>query len=209
MLDKALNAKIRRPLDWIANKALSRGFKPNAITWIGFLIGLQALPLIAAGITYLAIIPILVNRLIDGIDGAMARKVGATDLGAFLDISLDFLFYSSIPLAFAIRSPQLNALASSVLIYTFLGTGCTFLAYAILATKRSLENSDYPEKGFFYLGGLTESTETVIIFVIMCLFPRYYASVAYVFAALCIVTTITRIVGGIKVLGRPNVSENR
>ena len=47
-----------------------------------------------------AFIFLCLNRLCDGLDGAMARLVGETDLGAFYDIVLDFLFYSLFPLSF-------------------------------------------------------------------------------------------------------------
>jgi len=93
-------------------------------------------------------------------------------------------------------------LASSVLIYGFIGTGSTFLAYSVLAAKLGLQSTDYPNKGIFYLGGFTESTETITVFIFMCLLPAHYSSLAYSFAFLCALTTITRIIGGMKSLNR-------
>jgi phosphatidylglycerophosphate synthase len=155
--------------------------------------------LIALGHAQWAILSIALNRLADGLDGAMARLTRPTDRGAFLDISLDFLFYASIPLAFAVADPVRNGLPSALLIYSFVGTGCTFLAFAVLAAKRGMASTAYPGKGFYYLGGLTESTETVAIFVLMCVQPAWFGSLAYGFAGLCALTTVTRIVAGIKV----------
>jgi phosphatidylglycerophosphate synthase len=148
-----------------------------------------------------AILPILANRLLDGVDGALARQVGPTDRGAFLDIALDFLFYSSIPLAFALADPATNALAAAVLIYAFVGTGSTFLAFAVIAAKRGLTSTAYPGKGFYYLGGLTEASETIAAFTAMCLFPAWFPTLAWGFAALCALTTTTRIVTGLKLFG--------
>jgi hypothetical protein len=59
-----------------------------------------------------------------------------TDRGAFLDITLDFLFYASIPLAFALADPAANALPAAVLLAAFIGTGSSFLAFAVLAERR-------------------------------------------------------------------------
>jgi phosphatidylglycerophosphate synthase len=119
-----------------------------------------------------------------------------TDRGAFLDIGLDFIFYAAVPLAFAIADARANALAAALLLASFLGTGTSFLAYAILAEKRGLRSTDYPSKSFYYLGGLTEGTETILCFVLMCLWPEHFALFAYVYAAMCAVTTVTRLAAG-------------
>ena len=181
---------------------LARGIKADQVTWAGFLIGLGAVPLIVLHHYAWAVPFILLNRLADGLDGTVARLTQPTDRGAFLDIALDFLFYSSIPLAFAIAEPQANALAAAVLIYAFVGTGSTFLAFAVIAAKRNLTSAAYPGKGFYYLGGLTEATETIAVFIAMCLIPGWFSALAYGFAALCGLTTMTRIAAGIDLFRR-------
>lgn len=199
MFDRALNAALQRPLQRLASGLNALGLRADQMTWAGFAIGLSAVPLIAVGHSQWAILSIALNRLADGLDGAMARLTRPTDRGAFLDISLDFLFYASIPLAFALADPSGNGLPSALLIYSFIGTGCTFLAFAVLAAKRGMASAAYPGKGFYYLGGLTESTETVAVFVLMCAMPAWFSPLAYGFAGLCALTTIIRIVAGIKV----------
>jgi hypothetical protein len=74
------------------------------------------------------------------------------------------------------------------------------LAFAVLAERRGLASTQFPGKGFFYLGGLTEATETLICFGLMCVWPQYFAWWAYGFALLCGLTIVTRIAGGAKVL---------
>ena len=64
-------------------------------------------------------LPLLLNRALDGLDGALARLSRVTDRGAFLDIGLDFVFYAAIPLAFAVSDPAANALAAAVLLAAF------------------------------------------------------------------------------------------
>lgn len=193
MFDRSLNALLQRPLQSVAKKLLAHGVSPNQMTLVGFVMGLCAVPLIAFEHYLGAIIFIGLNRLADGLDGTMARLTQATDLGAFLDIALDFLFYASIPLAFVLANPVQNGLAGALLIYSFIGTGCTFLAYAVLAAKRGETSTAYPQKGIYYLGGLTESTETIAVFVLMCVFPAWFTELACVFAAMCAITTAVRI----------------
>lgn len=171
------------------------------MTWAGFVLGLGAVPFIACGYSAWAIVCIALNRLADGLDGSIARQTQTTDLGAFLDISLDFLFYSSIPLAFVLANPEQNGLAGALLIYSFIGTGCTFLAFAVLAAKRGNTSAAYPQKGIYYLGGLTESTETIGLFVLMCIFPQWFSVLAIGFAVLCALTTALRLRAGIVVFG--------
>lgn len=199
MFDRALNGVLQRPLKRMASSLVALGLRADQVTWAGFFFGLTAIPLIAMGQPQWAVLSIALNRLADGLDGAMARLTRPTDLGAFLDISLDFLFYSSIPLAFVLADPSRNGLAGALLIYSFIGTGCTFLAFAVLAAKRGATSTAYPAKGFYYLGGLTESTETISVFVFMCLVPEWFGVLALSFAALCALTTITRITAGMTV----------
>jgi len=170
----------------------------DAVTWSGFGAGITAAVAIALGNPIAALALILVSRLCDGLDGALARLSAPTDRGAFLDIVLDFLFYASIPLAFAVDDPA-RALPAAVLLAAFIGTGSSFLAFAVIAERRALSSTDYPNKGLYYLGGLTEAGETLVCFALMCLQPSWFAVWAYGFAALCAITTATRIAAGWRV----------
>ncbi|MFT3850777.1 MAG: CDP-alcohol phosphatidyltransferase family protein [Propionivibrio sp.] len=198
MFDQRVLEASRGLLGALAGRLVALGIKADQVSWFGFAVGLGAVPFIAMQHAGWALPFIFLNRVLDGVDGALARRVGATDRGAFLDISLDFLFYSAIPLAFAIADPAANALAAALLIYAFVGTGSTFLAFAVIAAKRGLASTAYPGKGFYYLGGLTEATETIAVFAAMCLFPAWFVPLACVFAALCGMTTIARIVAGLR-----------
>ncbi|WP_146823601.1 CDP-alcohol phosphatidyltransferase family protein, partial [Escherichia coli] len=155
-----------------------------------------ALPFLALGWYLAALVVILLNRLLDGLDGALARRRGLTDAGGFLDISLDFLFYALVPFGFILAAPQQNALAGGWLLFAFIGTGSSFLAFAALAAKHQIDNPGYAHKSFYYLGGLTEGTETILLFVLGCLFPAWFAWFAWIFGALCWMTTFTRVWSG-------------
>ena len=202
MLDRAASAALKPLLDAGAGALERRGVGADAVTLTGFAIGMAAAAAIALGHFGWGLALLLASRLADGLDGAVARLTQSTDRGAFLDITLDFLFYASIPLAFAIAAPAANALPAAVLLAAFIGTGSSFLAFAVLAERRGLASTSHPQKGLFYLGGLTEATETLICFALMCLWPEHFAWWAYGFAALCGLTIVTRIVGGARALTR-------
>jgi len=105
-----------------------------------------------------------------------------------------------VPLAFALADPAANALAAAVLLAAFVGTASSFLAFAALAARRGLKSAAYPAKGLYYLGGLTEATETLTCFALMCLWPRHFAVFAYGFAGLCALTIVTRLWAGWRTL---------
>jgi phosphatidylglycerophosphate synthase len=202
MLDRAANAALMPLFQVIARGLVRAGVGADAVTLVGFAVGVAAAVSIAMQSYALGLVLLLTSRLADGLDGPVARLTQPTDRGAYLDICLDFLFYASIPLAFAIADPAANALPAAVLLAAFIGTGSSFLAFAALAQKRGMASSEYPDKGLYYLGGLTEATETLICFALMCLWPERFAWWAYGFAALCGLTIGTRIIGGANALSR-------
>lgn len=196
MLDSQATALIKPAVDAIAKRLAAVGINATQITLLAFALGITAAALIATRHFAAGAVCILASRLCDALDGAVARQTQATDAGGFLDITLDFLFYASIPLAFAIANPKANALPAAVLLAAFMGTASSFLAYAALAAKRGLASLEYPDKSFYFLGGLTEATETLAVFIAMCLWPGYFGLLAYGFAALCGVTIYMRIYEG-------------
>ena len=185
------------PARWLA----ARGVGADALTLGGFAIGMAAAALVSQRLYGAALVCIGLNRLLDGLDGALARRNGATDRGAFLDIALDFVLYAAVPFGFALADPAANALAAAALLLSFIGTSSSFLAFSTLAAKRGLAAPAFPNKGIYYLGGLTEASETIAAFAAMCLWPAHFAAIAWVFAALAFVTTLLRWRQGWALLG--------
>ena len=200
MLDRAAIAILKPPLEAGARWLVRRGVGADAVTLAGFAIGTAAAVAIGLGHFHWGLALLLTSRVADGLDGAIARLTQATDRGAYLDITLDFLFYASIPLAFAIADPLPNALPAAVLLAAFVGTASSFLAFAVLAAQRGLKSVVYPNKGIYYLGGLTEATETLTCFALMCAWPAQFAAFAYGFALLCLLTIATRLWAGWRAL---------
>jgi len=196
VLDRTVQHVLKPVLSRIARGLVRAGISADALTFIGFAIGMAAAVAIVLQLFMTGLVLLLLSRLMDGLDGAVARLTQPTDRGGFLDITLDFLFYAAIPLAFAVAHPAQNALPAAVLLASFMGTASSFLAFAIVAAKRELASTEFPDKSFYFLGGLTEATETIAAFVAMCLWPQWFAPIAYGFAALCAITTALRIIWG-------------
>ena len=199
-----LDATLRRWLDPAVDTAGSwlarRGVGADALTWAGFAVGLAAIAAVASAHYLAGLALLLVNRLADGLDGAVARRSRPTDLGGFLDIVLDFLVYAGMVFGFALADPEANALAAAFLLFAFMGTGSSFLAFAIMAAKRGIATTARGRKSFYYLGGLAEGTETILFLVLSCLLPDLFVPLALLFAAMCWLTTIARIAAGVQLL---------
>ena len=198
MLDNFAQRLIEPALKRVARQLVRINVTANQLTLAGFAVGLLAAVLIAQRAYGAGLALLLLSRLCDGLDGAVARQTQPTDRGAFLDITLDFIFYAAVVLAFAFADPAANALAAAALLAGFMGTGSSFLAFAVMAAKRQMSKPMSSEKSFYFLGGLTEGTETLGFFVAMCLWPAQFALLAWVFAGLCVVTTIARVGWGYK-----------
>lgn len=193
MLDRAIQQALRPLMTRAARVLLRAGASADGLSFTGFALGLAAAAAIATQHFMAGLVLLLLSRLMDGLDGAVARASQPTDRGGFLDITLDFLFYAAIPLAFAMADPATNALAAAALLASFMGTGSSFLAFAVMAEKRGLTDTALPDKSFYFLGGLTEATETIAVFAAMCLWPSAFAPLAWGFSALCGITTALRI----------------
>ena len=191
MFDASLRPWMDPPLDRVAQWAVRFGWTANAVTLGGLGLGLTAALAIAFEAYALGLALLLASRLADGLDGAIARRTGATDFGGYLDILCDFAFYAAIPLAFGLADPA-NRFAALVLLASFLLSGTSFLAWAALAEKRGLKTETQGKKSFFYRSGLIEGSETIAFFSASCLLPAHFPALAFVFAALCALTAIQR-----------------
>ena len=191
MLDYRINTILHPIMNSLANH-VPRQISANTITLANFTFGIMVVPLLWLKLYSAAMIVILVNRFFDGLDGAVARKLGPTNLGGYLDITCDFIFYSVGIMGFALADPGNNGLAAAFLIFSFIGTSSSFLAFAAAAEKKGISTNAYGIKGFYYLGGLAEGTETILFLVIICIYPANFPVLAVVFGIICWITVLGR-----------------
>lgn len=194
MLDGKARKLLDPVLDRIAKILVSAGIRANTVTLVAFAIGLAAFVALANRYYLTGLALLLISRIGDGLDGAVARQTKKTDFGGYLDIVLDFAFYGMIPAAFIFAEPNQNALAGAILIVSFYVTGASFLAYAIMAEKHGLQSTQRGSKSLYFTTGLAEATETIAVFVAFCLFPQWFAPIAWAYAAICFYTALSRII---------------
>ena len=193
MLDAAMRKVIDPGLNVLGQQAARAGLTANAVTLAGLGFGLLAAALIALGAPGWALLPLGLSRLADGLDGAIARATQKTDFGGFLDITCDFVFYGAIPLGFVLADPGANGAAGAFLLASFYANGASFLGFAILAERKKMTTEARGVKSLYFTGGLLEGTETIAFFVALCLWPVWFAPMAWVFGALCFFTAASRV----------------
>ena len=201
MFDSRIRQLIDPPLNAAGRQLAAMGVSANVVTVGGFAIGMSGVSAIAFGAVVTGLVLILISRLADGLDGAIARATKKTDLGGFLDIVLDFILYGAVPLAFAVLNPEQNALPATVLLLSYFANGSTFLAYAIMAERRNIDTTAQGVKSLYYMTGLAEGGETIAAIILFCLFPKYFPIIAYGYAALCYASATGRIVLAWRTLG--------
>lgn len=203
MLDSRLRPLIDPPLDAVAGVLVRLGIVANAVTLAGLALALGAAVAIGGGRFDLGITLIALNRIVDGLDGAVARATRLSDAGGYLDSICDYVFYAAIPLAFAWHDPGANALAAAAVLASFLLTAASFLGFATLAAKRGLETRAQGRKSFYYSRGLIEGTETIAAFLAMAIWPTWFATIAWTLAALCVLTALLRTLAALRQFNEP------
>ena len=192
MIDHWVNEKLNKKIIYIS-EYVPKNISANTITLVGFIIGLFAVSFISIKYYILGLVLIIINRFCDGLDGVIARRNGTTSLGGYLDITCDFIFYSAVIFGFALADQKHNSLAAIFLLFSFVGTGTSFLAFAAIEKKHNLFLSERGQKAFYYDRGIVEGTETIAFFVIICLLPEYFPIFGIIFGFLCWLTVCGRI----------------
>jgi phosphatidylglycerophosphate synthase len=170
MLDRILYRLIDLPLGLVARLVPSR-VTADALSLAGFVVGLAAIPTIAVHHYWVGLGMFLANRFLDGLDGAVARRQGATTMGAYLDRLFDFVVYAGLPFGFALADPS-RAVSASFLLFAFVASGT-----ALLAAHQADERA-----------GVAEAAATTIAFGAACIFPDWFSLIAYGFGMLCFVS---------------------
>ena len=198
MLDPFMRRLIDPPLKRVA-AIWPRRVSANQVTIFGFVLGVGCFLAIATNSLTAALILLGLNRLADGLDGAVARAQSPSELGAYLDIVADFALWGLLPIGFIILDSD-NSVAAAVLLSSFSMSMTVFLAFAIMAEKRGLETDAQGRKSFFYVAGLAEGTETIAFFAIVIIWPGAFIPAAFVYAGIVYVSVIGRVASSYSIL---------
>lgn len=196
MIDKLLrNAKeiILYPLAKQAGKVMH----PNMISILSFAAGLVCVYFILCGSLMTAMILWFLNRLLDGLDGTVARTTGKTsDFGGYLDIILDFIIYCSIPVAlvYSNSSPE-KYLTLSLLLASYYVNAASWMYLSAILEKRNLGALSNNEMTSVSMPpGIADGTMTIIFYTMFFIFPDNLKLMFGIFMILVVLSIVQRMV---------------
>ncbi|MBW3662767.1 MAG: CDP-alcohol phosphatidyltransferase family protein [Actinobacteria bacterium] len=202
MLDRPLRRLLSPALDSTAATLARLGVAPTGLTLVGLVTALLAATAAGRAAWTWALALWLVSRVFDALDGPLARVRGrAGARGGFLDIVADFTAYGAFVVGCAIGQPDAR-LACLVLLCTYYVNGTAFLAFSSLVRPGRDRDALADDRALTFLGGLAEGTETIVVHALMVAVPSLMATIAWVFAAVVVVTIVQRIVVAVRLLER-------
>ncbi len=197
MIDRAIRRRLAPALDAGAAGLGRRGLRAGVLTGLGLLVGVAACVCAALAWWTPALVLWLLNRLLDGLDGPLARRSEPTALGGLLDFSADFVIYSGFVVAVAIARPPAQ-LACVTLLATYLVNNVVLLSFSSIVERLHLQLGD--ERSLRFTTGLAEGGETIVVYALFCLFPGSATEIAWVFAAVVTITAIQRVAQAVQIL---------
>ncbi len=195
MVDKLLRVHKEQMLVPVAAR-LGGAVSPNALTVVAAGAGLAAAASAWQQRYALSLALWAVNRVLDGLDGTVARTHGTqSDFGGYLDIVLDTVVYALLPLGLIAGRPSAAGwLALAALLSSFYINGASWMFLAALLEKRQHGAHARGELTTITMpAGLIEGAETVAFYALFLLLPVWAAPLFWVMAVLVTVTIIQRL----------------
>lgn len=190
MLDSLIRPHFVSPMNSMAGKILQSGLSANKLTLIGFLFGFSGCFLVGMHLYVPALLLLLIALLFDGLDGAVARVSGPTELGAYIDMMSGVALFAMFPFFFMLSETE-HAMAAAILLFTFVLMGMANLSYDYFAMKKGAA----PAKS-----AIVETSEIVIFMIASCLYPPGFSFFAAALALMSLAAAIIRIGLTIKLL---------
>jgi phosphatidylglycerophosphate synthase len=203
VIDGRLRGVKDRLVDPVAGR-LPAGVSPGRLTLASLAVGLAAAALAAGGMRWWALAAWLVGRVLDGIDGAVARRRGCqSDLGGYLDLMGDTVGYTAIPLGIAISQHDARVwVACAVLLGSFYLNTMSWTLLSAIAEKRSRGATAHGERTTVHMpSGLVEGTETIVLFSLMLALPTQALVLFWAMATLVAITVVQRVVWAWRSIG--------
>lgn len=192
MLDEQLRARVVAPAaERLARVLRTCGVSAVAVTTTGLAFGVAACLAAGLGLWWIALALWVSGRAFDGIDGPLARLVGATDLGGYLDFACDLVVYAGFVVAVSVAVPGARLACAALLAAYYVNVGA-WLSYSALAKRQALSGGD--GRSLRFVPGLAEGAETLLVYVLFCVLPEHAAVIAWAFAALVGLSALQRIV---------------
>lgn len=193
MFDTPLR-KIKDQVGTPLARSMSR-VSPTTVSLIGLGIALFAAWSAYRQIYFAAFALWILNRVLDGLDGLLARMHNKqSDFGGYVDILTDFVAYAALPIGLVAGSPSNERyLALAFLLASFYINTASWMYLAALLEKRALHGNG-TQTSIVMPAGIIGGFETIIAFSTFTLFPVYLTQLYSIFGILVFITIIQRLI---------------
>lgn len=183
--------------------AVGRVLSANALSLLAFAAGIGA-AVLASRAAYLPALALwILNRILDGLDGSVARATGAqSDFGGYFDIVLDFVVYAAIPLGLvAAATERTTVLLGAALIGSFLVNAASWIYLAAILERRGRGAESTGERTTITMPpGLVAGFETFVFYALFLLLPALLAPLFALMIAGVAVNVVQRLLWARRVL---------
>ncbi|MEL6404331.1 MAG: CDP-alcohol phosphatidyltransferase family protein [Chloroflexota bacterium] len=196
MLDKQLRYVKEDVLTPVA-RTVGEHFTPTQLTLIGGVIGIGAAVAGWQGMYVLGLGLWLVNRVFDGLDGAVARLFNKqSDIGAYIDIMVDATVYALVPIGLALAvNEQSVYIALTFMLGAFYVNMASWTYLSSLLEKRNRGASTSGEMTSVTMpDGLIEGTETIVFYTLFFLLPSFLTWLFVIMGIMIVITILQRMV---------------
>jgi phosphatidylglycerophosphate synthase len=200
MIDQMLRLPKEKIIEPLARSAFKE-VNPTTVT------GIASLVVVGAGIAAsqqaygLTLGLWLLNRFLDGLDGTMARvNRRQSDLGGYLDIVLDMVAYTAIPIGLAFGVHRMEVYIALMLLFgIFYINSATWMILSAILEKRNLGAKAHGELTTVNMpASLIEGAEAVVIYTLFILFPQWLVYLFGLLAVLVLVTAVQHVFWAIR-----------
>lgn len=176
---------------------------PLVITVAALACGLGAAAAAAAGAFRAGLLLWIANRVLDGLDGTVARRAGSqSDAGGYLDIVADFIVYAAVPLGIATglaaAGTEVWAVTAFLLASFYVNAATWLYLSALLEKRRAGARATHEQTSVTMPDGLIAGTETALFFGLFLLLPARVQVLFPLMAGLVLVTAAQRMVTGLR-----------
>lgn len=202
MLDKRLRQVKEQMLAPVA-RWCGEDVTPIQITLMSGIVGILSAVAGWQGLYVIGLGLWLLNRVLDGLDGTVARLFNQqSDIGAYIDILVDDTVYALVPFGIAVSIGTLSVyLALIFMLATFYVNTVSWAYLSALLEKRNRGAIASGEMTTVTMpDGLIEGTETIIFFALFFLLPHSLIHLFVIMGVLVIVTIIQRLIWALRYL---------
>ena len=168
---------------------------PMFISMLALVVGLLATYAAYKGQYIWAFAFWILNRILDGLDGLIARLHDRqSDFGGYVDILTDYIVYASLPIGLVAGSPSIERyLALAFMLASFYVNTASWMYLAAILEKRAAHDPD-TQTTIVMPVGIIGGFETIIAYGIFLLFPAHITILFSIFATLVFITIIQRLI---------------